>query len=127
MHQSDESVITCSPSSTSEISYQSLKGHKLHAVLTAYHSLVCGTAILDHANNYFIGCALFFPFLYLDDETYKTMREDDCHCHVSHITPNISLIHQYHMNATGNQYQHAIHYVSNARLDKSWTPGYYDA
>jgi hypothetical protein len=124
MHQSDESVITCSPTSMSEISCRRLKGHKLHAVLNVDHSLVCGTAILDHLNNYFIGRVLFFLFLYLDGETYKTMREDDCHCHVSHITPYISLIHQNHMNATGNQYQHAIHYVSNAGLDKSWTPGY---
>jgi len=111
----------------SEISCQSLKGHKLHAVLTADHSLVCGTAILDHVNNYFIGHDLSFLFLYLDDVTYKTMCEDDCHCHVSHITPYISLTHQKHTNATGNQYQHAIHYVSNAGLHKSWTPGYYDA
>jgi hypothetical protein len=109
------------------MSCQSLKGHKLHAVLTADHPLVCDTAILDHVNNHFIGCDLFFLFLYLDDETYTAMREDDCHCHVSHITPHISLIHLNHMNVTGNQYPHAIHYVPNARLDKSWTPGYYDA
>jgi len=37
MHQSDESLITCSPSSTSEVPCQSLTGHKLHAVLTADH------------------------------------------------------------------------------------------
>jgi hypothetical protein len=111
----------------SEISCQSLKGHKLHAVPTADHSLVCGTGILDHVNNYFTGRDLFFLFFYLDDGTYKTMREDDCHCHVTRITPYISLIHQNHMHATGNQYQHAIRYVSNAGLDKSWTQGYYDA
>lgn len=104
----------------SEISYQSLMGHKLHAVLTADHSLVCGTAILDHVNYYFIGRDLFSLFLYLDDETYNTMHEDDCHCHVSHIIHYISFIHQNHMNATGNQYRHAIHYVPNAGLDKSW-------
>jgi hypothetical protein len=111
----------------SEMSCQSLRAHKLCAVLTADHSLVCGTAILDHVNNYFIGHDLLFLFLYLEAETYKTMHENDCHCHVSHTTPYISLIHHTHMNATENQHQHAIHYAPNAGLDKSWTPGYYDA
>jgi hypothetical protein len=82
---------------------------------------------IKYVNTYFIGCDLFVLFSYLEDETYKTRYEDDCHCSVSHITFYTSLTHHNRMNATENQHQHAIQYVPNAGFDKSWTPGYYDA
>jgi hypothetical protein len=69
-----------------------------------------------------------------DDKTYKkshffyystykgsvTMCEDDCHCHVSCITPYIPPTLQNHTNATQNLYQHAVHYRPTAGPDKSW-------